>query len=933
MDGTLQGIYTLVLNPYETKTIDICSTYGIPTGQTYGIIVYGTSGFSMLVASDRFQTVSCSIHPQGLLFKDTWFGMYNYTGNPPDYFYVFNPNSVSVTSTVDVYNSNGNFIQQFTVPLSAYGTKKIVLSDLVGSGCGGTTTPITVQNVGLHLTASLGQVVNVYTYLSTSWNGSSYSKNGPQGARDGYVPFPTDHNGSTLIWMQQYLTTATRITNIESTNITLIMEVWNSTGQYFSITQTVNAYGTIQIPQPAGITGSGPALYKINVLNNKKISAHTVYWDEIVTPQVTQAGQLAFWWGLNLSGTGGGSQSAVGIFNPNNFAINVIPVCYYYNPYLTQLTSTAINLSPYQCVKKLYSSIFSIPVDNATMYFSSTNNFGILVEGPNFADAEPLIGGDVFQTYGVSIEPNNSGICVPGGTVKYLHTITNVGTVIDAYNLSYTSTLGGTVLFYKDNGFGEPEGGPITQTPNLLPNGTYNIVVMLSMPSGVTIGATDITQIKVSSVSVGEIFNSATNNTEIVAPTPTSTITITMTASLTFTGTETMTNTITETVTPTITITASETITNTITQTITLTRTQTITNTITPTITNTMEISFTITQTITGTLTMTATPTETLTVIYSFTLTETFTQTILASSTITQTVTETSTIIFTETSTTSYTTTMTFTITPTFIQSLTNTETKTDTSTQTITPTMTITNTVTITPTITTTYTHSSTPTISPTHSNTPPFTATATPSITVTFTDSMTQTITSTITNTLTETVTKTITDTITMTITFTTTPTITETYTQTITSTITDTITETHTITETFTITNTYTITQTHTITPTITLTLTFTITQTPMPYLSPTITPTFTATPGQIIVYPNPFNSEKAVNGTLKIEYLPENTRVSIYTVHGFKVYYKENTNGRIEWNGKNMEGEKVAPGIYFYIIETKNEKIIGKLFITK
>jgi len=317
------------------------------------------------------------------------------------------------------------------------------------------------------------------------------------------------------------------------------------------------------------------------------------------------------------------------------------------------------------------------------------------------------------------------------------------------------------------------------------------------------------------------------------------------------------------------------------------------------------------------TLAVVFTPTATITPTITSTITKTITPTV------TQTMTKTVTLTITETATQ----TITQTITPTI------THTSTMTVTQTITPTITITNTVTITPTITTTYTHSSTPTISPTHSNTPPFTATATPSITVTFTDSMTQTITSTITNTLTETVTKTITDTITMTITFTTTPTITETYTQTITSTITDTITETHTITETFTITNTYTITQTHTITPTITLTLTFTITQTPMPYLSPTITPTFTATPGQIIVYPNPFNSEKAVNGTLKIEYLPENTRVSIYTVHGFKVYYKENTNGRIEWDGKNMEGEKVAPGIYFYIIETKNEKIIGKLFITK
>ena len=95
----------------------------------------------------------------------------------------------------------------------------------------------------------------------------------------------------------------------------------------------------------------------------------------------------------------------------------------------------------------------------------------------------------------------------------------------------------------------------------------------------------------------------------------------------------------------------------------------------------------------------------------------------------------------------------------------------------------------------------------------------------------------------------------------------------------------------------------------------------------------TPTFTPTPEQIIVYPNPFNREKAIGGTLKIEFLPAKTKVSIYTVNGYKVYSNNDAYGRIEWDGKNMEGEKVAPGIYFYIIETKNEKIIGKIFITK
>lgn len=145
--------------------------------------------------------------------------------------------------------------------------------------------------------------------------------------------------------------------------------------------------------------------------------------------------------------------------------------------------------------------------------------------------------------------------------------------------------------------------------------------------------------------------------------------------------------------------------------------------------------------------------------------------------------------------------------------------------------------------------------------------------------------------------------------------------------------TITETSTITETNTETMTYTITQTHTITPTITITLTYTITMTLTPYLSPTITPTFTPTPEAIIIYPNPYIPEKAVSGTLKIEFLPENSKVYIYTINGYKVFAIENAYGRIEWDGKNKDGEIVAPGIYFCIIITEKEKIIKKFIIAR
>ncbi len=373
--------------------------------------------------------------------------------------------------------------------------------------------------------------------------------------------------------------------------------------------------------------------------------------------------------------------------------------------------------------------------------------------------------------------------------------------------------------------------------------------------------------------------------TQTSTPTITPTITLTVTETITSTITPTITETATQTITPTITHTITETITPTITRTITQTMTQTITQTITPTITQT--ITQTITPTMTNTITQTITPTTT------------------------QTITPTTTQTITPTTTQTITTTTTRTITPTFTNSFTHT----------------------VTPSITITWTNSVTSTISPTHSNTPEYTWTATPTITITLTITNTPSITKTITSTITETITKTTTQTITETITQTITGTTTSTITETLTSTLTYTITETFTLTQTLTETITYTITETHTITPTITVTLTYTITRTMTPYLSPTITSTFTPTPEKILIYPNPYNPEKAISGTLKIEFLPEYSKIYIYTINGYTVFSKENCYGRIEWNGKNKNGEDVAPGIYFCVIITEDEKIIKKLIITK
>jgi flagellar hook assembly protein FlgD len=82
----------------------------------------------------------------------------------------------------------------------------------------------------------------------------------------------------------------------------------------------------------------------------------------------------------------------------------------------------------------------------------------------------------------------------------------------------------------------------------------------------------------------------------------------------------------------------------------------------------------------------------------------------------------------------------------------------------------------------------------------------------------------------------------------------------------------------------------------------------------------------------VYPNPYNREKAVRGTLKIE-VPAEADIRIYNVETYKIFEAKGVTGRIEWDGKNMKGEKVAPGIYFYVVEMGGEKFTGRIFITK
>ena len=175
----------------------------------------------------------------------------------------------------------------------------------------------------------------------------------------------------------------------------------------------------------------------------------------------------------------------------------------------------------------------------------------------------------------------------------------------------------------------------------------------------------------------------------------------------------------------------------------------------------------------------------------------------------------------------------------------------------------------------------------------------------------------------------------TLTATSTYSITQTQTATPTQTLTNTQTATQSVTQTITYTLTASVTLTVTWTHTAEPTFTPT--WTITLTPSFTRTSTCTPTVTATivwpGGEIQVYPNPFNIDSGV--PLKFKNVPANSMVAVYTISAEFVWSARPQEPVIYWYGLNQWGDKVSPGIYYYLIYERgqNSKLLrrGKIFV--
>ncbi len=266
-------------------------------------------------------------------------------------------------------------------------------------------------------------------------------------------------------------------------------------------------------------------------------------------------------------------------------------------------------------------------------------------------------------------------------------------------------------------------------------------------------------------------------------------------------------------------------------------------------------------------------------------------------------------------------------------------------------PTFTPTDTLTPSPTPSFTKTPSQTPT--PTFSGTPTFTFTITdtPSNTAspTFTDTKTQTPsptpspTPTFTNTLTvsATYTRTSSPTFTPSQTPELSPTSTPALSPTPSATATPTLTISATLTPSASYTRTSTVSPTLTRTPTLTQSATWTITPsvTRSATITKTVPPTKTPTPAAIF-YLNQNHFNPAMESLqVHLELLPlEKAAITIYSLKGRKITsYEESTvAGRqldLAWDGRNQNGETVASGLYYVVLESSKRKVIKKVLVIK
>ncbi len=83
----------------------------------------------------------------------------------------------------------------------------------------------------------------------------------------------------------------------------------------------------------------------------------------------------------------------------------------------------------------------------------------------------------------------------------------------------------------------------------------------------------------------------------------------------------------------------------------------------------------------------------------------------------------------------------------------------------------------------------------------------------------------------------------------------------------------------------------------------------------------------------VYPNPWRADQHA-GAVTFDQLPSMTTVKIFTLSGMFVKALDADAGSATWDLTNDAGDKVASGIYFYVLLTDDgQEFKGKLAVIK
>ncbi|MDI6735622.1 MAG: T9SS type A sorting domain-containing protein [bacterium] len=85
---------------------------------------------------------------------------------------------------------------------------------------------------------------------------------------------------------------------------------------------------------------------------------------------------------------------------------------------------------------------------------------------------------------------------------------------------------------------------------------------------------------------------------------------------------------------------------------------------------------------------------------------------------------------------------------------------------------------------------------------------------------------------------------------------------------------------------------------------------------------------------LVYPNPYYADKHAGIGITFDKLSLDSTISIFTIAGELVCETKVTSSRMGWDARNSAGEKVASGIYIYLIkDPSGNKKVGKLGVIK